>query len=115
MRNFHALFRRFSTLTALLTALLLAGGCSSFDHDWAKAAKQPPPADDMLGRWQGVWVSEVTGHKNELRCVVTPQKDGIYRARFHAKYKKGWLTVTFGYPVLLNVQKTGDTFKFTGD
>jgi len=99
---------------SLLAALLFAGGCSTFNYDW-RAAQQPPPPNDLQGRWQGVWVSQVTGHKNELRCLVTKLDDATYQARFHAKYRKGWFTVTFNYTVPLKAVKTDDSFNFTGD
>src|SRR5271165_2954904 len=34
-------------------ACLAVTGCTSFDHDWAKAARQPAPDDDVSGRWDG--------------------------------------------------------------
>ncbi len=101
---------RLSTLS--LAALLLAGGCASFDHEWEQAAKQPSPADDMTGRWQGVWVSESTGHADQLRAVIDRKDDGTYRAQFHAKYHT---ILSFGYTVPLKVEKTGSAFKFSGE
>jgi hypothetical protein len=112
-RRNNACLRILAALS-LLTALLFAGGCSTFNYDW-HVAQQTPLPNDLQGRWQGVWVSQATGHKNELRCLVTKLDDATYQARFHAKYRKGLLTVSFNYTVPLKVEKADDTFKFTGD
>jgi hypothetical protein len=101
---------KFSAL--FLAALLLAGGCASFDHQWEQAAKQPPPTDDLTGRWQGVWVSESTGHTDQLRALIDHQNDGTYRAQFHAKYHT---VLSFGYTVPLKVEKNDGVFKFSGN
>ena len=115
MRKRGNAFLKILASMSLLTALLFAGGCSTFNHENWRAAQQPPPPNDLQGRWQGVWVSQVTGHKNELRCLVTKLDDATYQARFHAKYRKGWFTVTFNYTVPLKAVKTDEAFKFTGD
>jgi len=86
-------------------------GCTTFNHEW-NAAGAHPPAPDLRGRWQGVWVSDVNGHTDELRCVIEPKADGTYRARFHAKYRK---VLSFGYTVVLTVQPQGNGFAFRGD
>lgn len=95
----------------LLLAIFLAGGCTTFDHDWKKTARQAP-SDDLQGRWQGTWASEADGHTDKLRCVITKKEDGTYRARFHAKYRK---VLSFGYTVPLNVGQTAGAFKFSGE
>jgi hypothetical protein len=96
----------------LLPTLLFAGGCTSFNHDWKKAAAQTPPPGSMEGRWQGVWLSDVNHHTGELRCVVTKRDDGTYRARYHAKYNK---VLSFGYTVALKVVPEANGFHFNGD
>lgn len=103
--------RDFPICLFLLATLLFAGGCSTFNHDWKKAGKQPQPPG-MLGRWQGVWVSDVSHHTDELRCVVTQKDDGTYRARFHAKYHK---VMTFGYTVPLKIEPAANGFQFSGE
>jgi hypothetical protein len=95
----------------LLPALLFAGGCASFNHEWKKAAALPPPGS-MEGRWQGVWLSDVNHHTGALRCIVTKREDGMYRARFHATYNK---VLSFGYTVALQVQPEANGFHFSGD
>jgi hypothetical protein len=96
---------------SILAALFLAGGCMTFEHDWAKAAKLSVPPNTLLGRWGGTWQSEANGHNGSLRCVVTQDKDGGYRARFHAIYAK---VIGFGYTVPLRVTETNGVFEFNG-
>src|SRR5579883_2050272 len=109
MLKFHALILKTISTVLLLSALFFAGGCTTFNHDWKKAATQTPPPDSMEGRWQGVWASDVTHHTDELRCVVTRKDDGTYRARFHAKYHK---VLSFGYTVPLKVEPATNGFHF---
>jgi L,D-peptidoglycan transpeptidase YkuD (ErfK/YbiS/YcfS/YnhG family) len=101
---------RAGTGLAVLAALLLTG-CTSFNYEWKKAASQPAPADDLQGRWDGSWLSDVNGHNGRLRCIVTRKEDGTYRARFHATYQK---VLTFGYTVPLSVHATNGVFYFSG-
>ncbi|MBM3831745.1 MAG: hypothetical protein FJ403_00420 [Verrucomicrobia bacterium] len=96
----------------ILPLLLLAGGCSTFNRDWKRAAANPVPANDIQGRWDGRWLSEVNGHNGRLRCLVSQSSPGKYEARFHAKYRK---ILSFGYTVVLNVQRTNDLFTFQGE
>ena len=104
--------KRFPQLTLLFTVLLIAGGCSSFNREWNKAGELPPPSDDMTGRWQGTWKSEASGHTDKLRCIVTRGESGFYQAQFHAKYHG---ILSFGYTVPLKVEKTNDTFQYSGE
>jgi hypothetical protein len=106
------LARRIGSLLSFMPFLLL-GGCHTFNHDWKKAGHQPVP-DDLSGRWQGVWVSDVTHHNDELRCVITKKYEGVYLARFRAKYHKG-LSLHFGYAVPLRVEPGTMPFQFSGD
>ena len=94
----------------LLTSLLFASGCSSFNYDWNHAAATPP-ANDLSGRWQGTWRSEVTGHTDQLRCIVTKTDPATYEARFRAKYHT---VLSFSYTVPLKVEKTVTGYKFSG-
>jgi hypothetical protein len=113
----HACFRavRIFLLALTTTSLIAASGCTAFNGDWQKAVKQSIATNDLTGPWQGIWKSETSGHQNELRCLVTKQNDTHYLARFHAKYREGILTVTFGYPVPLSVVNSNGIFQFSGD
>jgi hypothetical protein len=99
-------------LLPVFLAAVLSGGCNTFNHEWKTAAAEPALDSSLQGRWQGVWVSEVTGHTDELKCVIERNADGTYRARFHAKYHQ---VLSFGYTVSLKVQSSGDGFTFEGD
>ena len=101
-----------SPLVFLLTATLLGGGCTTFNREWEKAARNPIPETDLQGPWTGSWSSDASGHTGKLRCVVTKADDGFYRARFHAKYRK---VLSFGYTVPLKVEPAGDSFNFRGE
>jgi hypothetical protein len=110
MKSSIQLLRGMVSACLLMTSALLGGGCTTFHYDWQKAAQEPKPGD-IQGRWQGVWVSEASGHNDQLRAVITRKVDGNYVARFHAKYRK---VMSFGYTVPLNVEATGGGFKFSG-
>jgi hypothetical protein len=105
--------KRLRSLATVLFApfLLLTAGCNTFNHEWNEAAKRPP-ANDLQGRWQGVWVSDASHHTDQLRCVITKRDDGTYRARFHAKYHT---VLSFGYTVNLNVVPATNGVAFSGE
>ncbi len=93
--------------------LVLAGaGCSSFHRDWKQAIAEPIPTNGLAGPWTGTWQSEITGHTDKLQCLVTPQTDAEYRARFHAKYKT---ILSVGYTITLKVTETNGVYQFDGD
>ena len=96
---------------AFLTSLLLVSGCSSFNYDWNHAAATPPPLFGISGRWQGTWRSEVTGHTDQLRCIITRVDMDDYEARFKAKYHG---ILSFSYTVPLKVVQKEDGFRFSG-
>ncbi len=113
--TFIAAMRNARTLTvlhwALAVATLLAGGCTTFNHDWERAAESASLPGEMQGRWQGEWQSEATGHHGRLRCLVTRTTNDLYQARFHAKYQK---ILSFKYTVSLKAEQVGGLFNFTG-
>ena len=94
--------------TAVLT---VASGCSTFNRDWKRALQNPPPADSIAGAWDGSWESEVNGHKDRLRCLITPASEGRLRARFRAHYVH---VLRFGYTVELEARPGGDNTEFEG-
>jgi hypothetical protein len=99
------------TIPIAVASVALLSGCSSFQSQWNEtiAAGSVPPG--LAGAWQGTWRSDVTGHNDQLRCIVTKSADGAYNARFHAKYHT---VLTFGYTVPLTASLTNDLYHFTG-
>jgi hypothetical protein len=107
--------RRLRFAGGLLGLVIVCAGCCGFDRAWRRAAEESPvPPNDLRGRWAGSWRSDVTGHSNELRCLMTPQTNGLSSARFHARYKKGIFRFSFGYTIPLQVRRTGEAFEFEG-
>ncbi|MEW6158182.1 MAG: hypothetical protein AB1813_12160 [Verrucomicrobiota bacterium] len=94
-----------------LSLTFLTVGCSTFHRDWREAAKTPPPPNDITGRWDGRWISQVNGHNGRLRCLISKTGDGSYSARFHAKYKK---ILSFGYTVPLTAKTESGKWVFEG-
>ena len=90
---------------AVLSSILLCG-CSTFNAEWREAAKTPSPTNDIAGRWEGRWLSNVNGHNEKLRALITPVDTNHYDVKFRAAYKK-WITIHFGYTVRMEV--TADT------
>jgi len=102
-------------LPVLVLGLLLVAltGCSSFGREWRAAARQPAPALGIGGRWEGVWVSEVNGHRGRLRAILTPETNQVWRARFHARYAG---LLTFGYTVQLHTTEAAEgEVRFEGE
>lgn len=97
---------------AMSLALLGATGCSRFERDWRAAGKEPAPAGEIRGRWQGTWHSEPTGHTGKLRCLLTPISKEKYEARFHAKYKR---VLSFRYTAEFTGSKSNEVFYFSGN
>lgn len=94
-------------------ALLLAvvPGCSSFEREWEEAGNSLGIEDALQGRWQGTWKSDVNGHSGSLRCIITKEADGHYKASYHATY--GW-NLSFRYAVSMSMEMEGSGSKFQG-
>ena len=58
-----------------------------------------------------MWVSDVNHHSGNLRCLVSRDSEGRYRARFRATYAK---VLHFSYSVPLEVQPHQDGWEFSG-
>ena len=105
-------------VTALMSFLvcMLVCGCSSFQRHWKQTVRYPAPSDTMVGAWEGEWFSDHNGHHGRLRCLVTPRSNDLHQAWFHAKYKKGIITLSFAYKVNLQVQptNTANRYSFVG-
>lgn len=101
---------------AMVAVLFLAcAGCSRFEKDWRTAAAlDSTGATSLAGRWQGTWRSDVNGHTDELRCLITPVDANRFTARYHARYRRGLFRFTFQYTVPLAARETSDGWSFSG-
>lgn len=97
---------------ALVLLLVALTGCSSFGREWRAAARPPAPVTGIGGRWEGVWVSEVNGHRGRLRAILTEESNQVWRARFHARYAG---LLTFGYTVRLHTAAADGEVRFEGE
>ena len=95
-----------------LGLIFLFTGCSTFNRDWQRAGSSATPANDIDGRWDGIWQSDANGHRGRLRCLMNKIDARKYEARFHAKYRR---VLSFEYTVALDVQSANDVFKFKGE
>lgn len=62
--------------------------------------------DRLTGRWTGEWISEQSGHRGELKCVLSPTGANTYRAFFYASYSK-WFRVGYATELKAEPGKTG--------
>ncbi len=108
-RQYFAL-RAWGLLTTVIVAIL-GSGCSSFNRDWNRAAKQATQEDSIAGRWEGRWISDVNHHNGNLKCLMTVTNDSACVARFRATYKH---VFHFSYAVPMNLQKHFDGWEFDG-
>lgn len=69
-----------------VAALGLLCGCSSFERDWAAAAKLPPLDSDPVGAWTGTWQNTNNTHGGELRALLVRHSATNYTATFHATW-----------------------------
>ena len=98
---------------AILAGIIMSvTGCSTFNNEWKKAATVPPHTGDIIGRWEGSWLSDKNGHHGKLRCLVTRIDERHYRARYKATW---WKVFRFGYIVTMRVEKPDTVFKFEGE
>ena len=95
-----------------MSLALLASGCSTFNRDWQAAAKNPAPANDIAGRWQGTWLSDKNHHTDKLRCLISKIDDGKYQARYYAQFAN---IFRFGYTVSLAVEQKAGRYQFKGE
>jgi len=103
-----------TAMPRLLVGLVLPllAGCSSFHREWREAAKQPAPAHDITGRWEGTWQNSNDTHQDRMWAILTRASDTEYRAHFHAKYKK---IFSFSYRATFRGTWTGDEFRCHGE
>ena len=101
------------TLILPALAVLIMGGCSSFNQDWEQAAQVP--VQGVEGRWIGGWHSDYNQHEGPLRCLITKKDGNIYHTRFHAKYKLGFLTISYPYDMDMTITQDAKSYSFKGE
>ena len=95
-----------------ILSLVLMAGCCGFDREWKRMGAQPLGTNGIVGRWDGLWMSERNGHNGRLRCLITPATNESYAARFHAKY---WKVLSFSYTVPLKAQRSNEMWRFESE
>lgn len=104
----------------LLLAFALTG-CSSFSSKWSSLEAQPLAPIGASGRWEGKWISEVSGHEGRLRCIVEKSQNtkttdaaaSDYLFMFSAKWGPG---IVSDYDIQMKVQPAPDGgMAFEGD
>ena len=75
---------------------------TAFYQQWNRYESQPP-ADAISGRWIGEWISDQSGHKGDLKCVMAPIDHDTYRAHFYATFSKFFRV---GYATDLKLEKS---------
>jgi hypothetical protein len=64
----------------------LTANCRDFNARWASAVAVDQ--DSVSGRWQGEWISEASGHRGPLRCVLTVVSPALWHLAFNAGYSR---------------------------
>ena len=64
----------------------LTANCRDFHARWASAGALGE--DSVSGRWQGEWISETSGHRGPLRCVLTVVTPSLWHLAFNAGYSR---------------------------
>jgi hypothetical protein len=85
---------------------------SAFQHEWRRYQTLPNASDGIAGRWVGEWISEHSGHRGELRCVLTPISLELHRAFFYATFSR---LFRVGYVTELKAERCGDRTCLRGE
>ena len=88
----------------------LTANCRDFQEHWDRASGQG--RDEMGGRWEGEWISEATGHRGRLLCVVEPASASVWRMFFRAEYSKVFRAC---YATDFTAARDGERWTFSGD
>ena len=84
---------------------------AAFHREWKHYELSGRRGDAIAGRWCGEWISEQSGHRGELKCVLSPVSPEVYQACFYASFS---LVFRVGYMTKLNVNRTNGRILLTG-
>ena len=107
MTSWPNTFRGFSHLLAAVF-----NNRSHFQRAWRAYMPAPDAMQTIQGRWQGEWVSEDTGHRGELKCLLSRISADQLDATFLATFGR-FLRV--GYGVQLSATATGESLRLKGE
>ena len=97
-------------LSHMLAALF--NSRTAFRQQWRQYEVLAEKPDGIAGRWIGEWVSESSGHRGELKCVLAPVSAGIYRAYFYAAFSK---LFRVAYATELTAEPTQDRIRLRAE
>lgn len=110
-RKFQVLRVELGYLLALGVMLALTG-CSPYMREWNKRATQPLQGNSIAGAWEGRWLSDSGKHGGRLWCMMTPETNQTYEARFRATYAK---VFRFTYTAHFEMQPHDMGWEFDGE
>jgi hypothetical protein len=87
----------------------LTANCRDFTNRWDAAGTLDRAG--VSGRWEGEWISEVSGHRGPLQCVLTPVAPALWHMAFRASYSKFFRAC---YTTHFNVVQEEGRWSFTG-
>jgi hypothetical protein len=83
-----------------------------FHREWKRYQTSTAQSDGIAGRWTGEWISEHSGHRGELKCVLTPVSAHAYRASFYATFSRYFAV---GYVTDLKAEQTDARTSLKGE
>jgi hypothetical protein len=110
----------------LLVLIMLPSCGSDFRKAWKRdICPAPPPANGVVGKWEGTWLSAANGHHGKLRCVVGEPKEYMMVSYVPSKnsdaycfhYHATWMKILSGsYKAFHHVVRNKDgSHTFKGD
>src|SRR5436190_16546892 len=104
-----ASIKLFRGLSHVLAALF--NSRAEFVRAWQAYRPPAQEAESVQGRWVGDWVSEVSGHHGELKCLLTMIGPGQLEAKFLGTFRR-FLRVA--YAARLNAKEIPGGFQLKG-
>lgn len=105
-------------LTALCLVLFVSCAGRSFDSAWNQAEKdyRSGKTSKVTGPWQGTWLSASSGHKGNLRCVVSPAGGTNDEGKYLFRYWATWAgPLQDGFDAEFDIKKMGSQYHVEGE